>query len=161
MKTISNAIHRICRIFLAADLLVVTVVLTVNVILRYCFSSSWVWSEELSQYLIAWATFVGAACCVEEGSDITIDSILAILPHNGKKAVRIISYVLCVLFSLLFVYSSALITMRAKMNGTMATSMELPIWIVYLSMPVGGLLVIFRTVEKLVSLVTSNEEVNI
>lgn len=153
MKQISSTIHKACQYFLAFDLLVVTFVLTVNVILRYLFSSGWAWSEELTRYLIAWATFVGAACCVTEGSDITIDSIISLLSKGGRRILELITYVLSIGFLCLFIYTSILMTVRSFQNGQMATSMKLPIWIVYLSMPVGGTLTVVRMVEKMVALI--------
>ena len=153
MGTISRGIHKICQYFLALDLLVVTFILTVNVILRYIFSSSWVWTEELTRYLIAWATFVGAACCVTEGSDITIDSILSLLSKRGQHTLSIITTIVSIIFMVMFIFTSIQMTLRAWQNGQMATSMQLPIWIVYLSMPVGGSLTLFRFAEKLFNLI--------
>jgi len=162
MKAISNCIHKICKVLLAADLLVVTFVLTINVILRYFFASGWAWAEELTRYLIAWATFVGASCCVAEGSDITIDSLLSLLSKKKQKYLYILTTVLCIIFIILFIYTSCLMTARAFEHGQMATSMKLPIWIVYASMPVGGSLFLFRFFEKLLdtfsSLKKGNEE---
>ena len=153
MGRISQGIHKVCQYFLAADLLVVTFVLTVNVILRYIFSSSWVWTEELTRYLIAWATFVGAACCVTEGSDITIDSIISLLSQKGKRALSIVTTIISILFMVMFILTSIQMTVRSWQHGQMATSMKLPIWVVYLSMPVGGALTLFRFAEKLVALI--------
>lgn len=160
MGKISNAIHKACQFFLAADLLAVTFILTINVILRYIFKSSWPWSEELSRYLVAWLTFVGAACCVTEGSDITIDSITGLFSKKGQKIIAIITTLISIAFMIIFIYTSMQMTMRSFQNGQMATAMKLPIWIVYMSMPVGGALTVLRLVEKLINLIKGKEAEN-
>ena len=150
MKGISQFIHKICYYALGISLIVVTFVLTINVILRYCFASGWAWAEELTQYIIVWTTFVGAACCVSEGSDITIDSILSLLNKKGQKIVSCITYVISIIFLLIMIYSSVSMVQRAYVNGQTATSMNLKMWIIYIAIPVGAALTVLRIIEKLV-----------
>lgn len=153
MGKISSGLHKICQVFIGLSLLVVVFVLTVNVVLRYIFASSWVWAEEISRYLVAWCTFVGAACCVTEGSDITIDSIVSLFSKKGRNRLSIVTTAICIVFSVAFLYSSFLMTMRAFQNGQMATSFKMPLWVAYASMPVGAALTLIRFAEKLILLI--------
>lgn len=157
MGKISRGIHKACEFFLAVSLLAVVLVLTANVILRYAFSSGLVWAEEVSRFIVAWATFVGAACCVTEGSDITIDSIVSLLSKKGQRILAIIVALISVVFIVMFIRSSGMMTLRAFQNGQMATSFSLPLWVPYLSMPVGGALTLIRLAEKLVALIKQRE----
>lgn len=158
MRSFSKGVHVACKYLLAVSLLAVVAILTFNVVLRYVFMSGLVWAEEISRFAVAWITFIGAACCITEGSDITIDSIVSLLSKKGKHVLAVIVTILSLVFICMFIYSSGLMTLRAYQNGQLAVSLPIPLWIAYLSMPVGGIVTVLRLVEKLIGLLKGQNE---
>ena len=59
LKSFCRFIERAEEFFCASAILLTTVVLFVNVVLRYGFSASTSWAEELIRYLMIWITFIG------------------------------------------------------------------------------------------------------
>ena len=61
------------------------VVVTAQVVWRYAFNNSLVWTEELSRYLFVWMTFVGAALAVKESSHIRVSLLVDCLPARVRR----------------------------------------------------------------------------
>jgi len=62
----------------------IVVIMGAQVIMRYIFSSSISWSEELSRYFFIWFTFLGISFAVKNNSHIRIDIIETTFPKMKK-----------------------------------------------------------------------------
>ena len=60
--------------------LVAMVSLFFNVILRYVFSYSLAWSEELVREVILYTTFIGCSVAIKNRSTIRIDALVQLVP---------------------------------------------------------------------------------
>ena len=94
MTRIVNAYFQGLRLFIAACLVVMVVLVFGNVVLRYAFNSGITVSEELSRWLFVWMTFVGAIVAMKDRAHLGMDSVVSRLPLWGKKACFILSNVL-------------------------------------------------------------------
>ena len=61
------------------------VVVTAQVVWRYAFNNSLVWTEELSRYLFVWMTFQGAALAGKESSHIRVALLVDCLPAKLRR----------------------------------------------------------------------------
>src|SRR5699024_11998103 len=59
-----------------------------QVCLRYMFSHSFAWIEEVSRYLFVWIVFLGAAIAFDADSHIKIDVIENKLPKKIKRLIQ-------------------------------------------------------------------------
>lgn len=82
------------RMFIAACLALMVVLVFGNVVLRYAFNSGITVSEELSRWLFVWLTFVGAIVALRDHAHLGVDSLVSRLPPWGKKACFILSNLL-------------------------------------------------------------------
>ena len=69
-------LNKIEDVFCAVSLLLTTLILFVNVVLRYVFSASTSWAEEMIRYLMIWITFIGGSVCVRHSAHIRMDFLL-------------------------------------------------------------------------------------
>ncbi len=118
-------------------LLASTIVLFVNVFLRYIFSSSTTWAEEAIRYAIIWVTFVGCSICARKGSHVGIDLFAQAIPPAGKKIVLALGQFISAIFmafSTVFGWQMFLLMVE---TGQKSAAMLLPMSIVYFSMPLG------------------------
>ena len=69
-------------------LALMSVLVIVNVISRYAFSYSFTWVEEITRYMMIWATFLGAGLALRVGGHIAIDTLPQSLPAGPARAVR-------------------------------------------------------------------------
>lgn len=89
-----NAVVIAAEAFMALGLLVMFVLVLGNVVLRYGFNSGIAASEDLARFLFIWIIFTGAALGVRENAHLGMDSVIKMLPRNGKVVFSIISHVL-------------------------------------------------------------------
>lgn len=125
--------------------LITTFLAFTNTLLRYLFSYSPEWMEEIVIYLIVWSAFVIASTLVEERRHVGATFLVDFLPTGMRRAVEVGTSVLalsfCVVVLLLgykIVYISY-ITDERSMSGV-----RFPTWIFYLALPVGLSLITAR-----------------
>jgi C4-dicarboxylate transporter DctQ subunit len=120
-------------------LLAVMVVTTfLQVFFRYVIFHSLPWSEELSRYALVWLTFIGASCGIKRGIHVAVEALTQALPPRARR-------LLCQLTCLLITFLGAVLIIYglklALVNlGQLSPSLHIPIGIIYLALPVGGLL---------------------
>jgi C4-dicarboxylate transporter DctQ subunit len=150
-KKIDSGIRKVEGAVVAFSIITITVIIFLNVMLRYVFNSSWTWAEELTRYIMIWMTFIGASLCVRYNVHVTMDLALNSIPKRLKKPLLYIIYSGSALISLYLAYLGYNIMMNIKMNGQVSSAMEfLPIWLVYVSVPVGGILMAKNFIHLLI-----------
>jgi C4-dicarboxylate transporter DctQ subunit len=144
-------------VFLAGAMLSTTLLLFINVMLRYVFGSAIFWAEEVLRYLIVWITFIGAATCILKGGHISLDTILIFLQEKHQRFVQIGVYAVGVLFSALLLRYSLTFTLRIKAMGQLsATIGGFPMYIVYSCIPLGSFLMMCRFGQRVIKIARSD-----
>ena len=59
-----------------------------NVICRYVFTFSIIWTEEVSQYLMIWIAYLGAGLALREGRHVAIELLQDRLPTALERKLR-------------------------------------------------------------------------
>jgi len=137
---------------IAVFLLISACLVTLNVILR-SMGGGIVWSEELVRYLIIWMTFVGTSICIREGTHVTVDLLPQLVKGRGsKKVLKILIQLFAFLFSIGFVHYSLLFFRFATGTSQVAPSLGIPMYLVYIVLPLSGLLMMVREGQKFVAL---------
>ncbi|WP_134702803.1 TRAP transporter small permease [Ammoniphilus sp. YIM 78166] len=149
--------------FVVITIFAATLLVFINVVLRL-FGMGTTWSEELIRYLIIWLTFIGASICVRKGEHVGIELLPELLPDRIKKFLALIVNTIVILFLLfLLKYSVELVQFNQK-NGQIAPALGIPMYIIYLSVPIGTLLMMIRYVHQVILLfktghpITSNQD---
>ncbi len=62
----------------------------VNVVARYVFTSSIIWAEEVSQYLMIWIAYLGAGLALREGRHVALEMLHDCLPVALGRRVRMV-----------------------------------------------------------------------
>lgn len=96
MKEIERYLLRALDILVVSCFSVMTLVVFVNVILRYAFNSGITFSEELSRMCFVWLTFMGAILAMKEGAHIRVDSFIRRLSKRGRKSCAVLSNALTI-----------------------------------------------------------------
>ncbi len=87
---------------ISALLGVMTLLTFVNVVLRYGFNHSIIWSLEVVLTLFAWLVLFGVAYAFKVTSHLGVDAVTNILSPGPRKTVALIAGVLCIAYALLF-----------------------------------------------------------
>jgi C4-dicarboxylate transporter, DctQ subunit len=135
--------------FIGAALAFTSALLFANVFLRYVFLAPINWAEELTLYLMVWIVFVGGAVAVRTRGHIAIDLLpLALSTANRRRLAIGVGLATAVFFAWFFWYSGQHV-LRVRAAGQTTPVMEAPMWLAYLAMPVGSLLMALRTLQQL------------
>ncbi|MFD1707887.1 TRAP transporter small permease [Siminovitchia sediminis] len=149
MKPHLHVLNKIEEYFIGIGILIITLILFLNVVLRYVFNSSIEWAEEFTRYGVVWITFVGSSVCIYKGAHLGIDSLTTYLEKKGYTFHTIIIHAVALIFSLLFLFFSFNITMQVYESGQISPNLGIPMVYVYAAMPVGGALMSIRFIQQL------------
>lgn len=117
---------------------------------QYTKSINTSWAQELCIYLFIWMAKFGAAYGVRTGIHIGVDALVRKL-SAAKQRFFIILSLLCGAF-----FTSVIAVMGAKFvvfihnTGQVSPDMEMPMWIVYLAIPLGSILMCYRFIQVLI-----------
>jgi TRAP-type C4-dicarboxylate transport system permease small subunit len=106
MAKVVEAYFTILKILIALALAVMVVLVFGNVVLRYGFNTGITTSEELSRWLFVWLTFLGAIVAMREHGHLGVDTLVKRLPAWGKKVCLVVSQVLMLYATWLFLRGS-------------------------------------------------------
>jgi C4-dicarboxylate transporter DctQ subunit len=113
------------------------VVLGVNIIMRYIFSAASSWAEEAIRYAIIWVSFIGCSQCAKAGSHVGIDIVVDMFPPKLKKISHIIALFLALFFCFVCCYLGILITKLVIITNQKSAAIQMPMWLVYISIVLG------------------------
>ncbi|MBR1673050.1 MAG: TRAP transporter small permease [Fretibacterium sp.] len=135
--------------FCVAAFLVVTGVLFVNVVLRYVFSASTSWAEELIRYLMIWITFIGGGVCVRRGAHIRMDFALSVMSRRAGLRLTQGVYLLAAVFCAALCWYGLRLMLFTVARGQTTPAMGLPMWVPYAAMPLGSALMVLHFIQEI------------
>ena len=125
----------------------------VNVILRYIFDASLTWAAELTTYLFLWSTFFGAAYCFKMDAHISIDILFEKVKPKTAKFLMILSYTITLIFLLAVAYYGYEYLLLVNELEENSVDLEIPMWIVYLVIPISFLFGAYRVLQRVIEIV--------
>ena len=135
----------------ASGLIVATLIVIYNVVMRYAFKASVIWAEEMVRYIMIWVTFIGASLCIRHNIHVKIEILQNKLPFKWAKIQATVIYVICIAGSIFLAYLGVVMTARiATSLQTSPTLTWFPMWIVNLAIPLFGILAVKDYTQLLV-----------
>jgi len=147
---------------LAALMVVIAVIITCQMIfIRYFLNGSTYWHTEAVVYLILAATLLGLPYVQKLKGHVNVDLVPMLLPPIGRKALMITSFVSAISVLLVMTYFSAeLVYLSYSKGWTSDTVWGPPLWIPYLTMPLGfGLFALQLVADLLETWATPAEDI--
>ena len=150
IKTILSVIKKIEYVILVAIFCIIVVTTFLQVIGRYTpipFSGTF---EEIATFSFVWATMIGAGTCVHQRSHMSMDFVVGFLPASKKVYSALFNDIVAFLVSGGVVYAASLLIPKIRKAGMISASLELPLWIHNLAVPIGFGLVCFWSIVCIV-----------
>lgn len=147
LASFDRALYRVMRWVTLASLVVLLLLLTAVVFVRFVPVLSMGWSDELVELGFAWMVFLGAATLWRDGGHFRVDMIPVKL--EGSKAGRALEILLALMslgFLIVFTYEAWVLTRTAN-DRTPIFVLSRVFW--YGVMPLSGALMIAYTVRDL------------
>ena len=151
MKTLKQGLDRLLAVVCIVDFIMMVLLTTYQVIVRYFFKSPSSISEVLARYCFVWLILLSATYVFAQKDHICITFLKDKLTGNGKKMMESLGEVVVILFSaLILVYGGIVIT---AMNMLQYDSiLKIPTGVVYSIIPICGVLIIFYSLYNLITI---------
>lgn len=150
LKKIDKAVTIFENYLLVIGLLSVSIILFVNVVLRYVFTAGLSWAEEFARYVIVWMVTAGIGAAARENMHMSITAIID-LTKSKKFHFGINLFVLLTgfVFAIFTVFTGSRLVYSMILNNQLSPAMEIPLWTIYLAIPLGGILLTYRLTQSL------------
>ncbi len=129
---------------------VFTVILFIQVVMRYVFNNSLSWSEELARYLFIWLVFIGISYGAKQMKHLKIDVFLNVFPKKFRPYVIIFADVVVLVFAVIVIYSAYSIVTQYMKMGSSSPALRIPTWFVQSSSIVGYVLTMIRQIQTII-----------
>lgn len=124
-----------------------------NVVARYVFDSSLTWAAELTVYLFLWSTFFGAAYCFKQDAHISVSLMLEKVSPVTAKTLLLTAHIITLAFLFIVGYYGYEYVLFVHELEEMSIDLELPMWIIYLVIPISFFFASYRVGEKIVEII--------
>lgn len=128
-----------------------------GVIMRYVFNEPKAWVEEVVRYLIIWGTFIGFAIALRHNQHIQVDILYDKLSGKSKRIIDFFATSVSIIFCIAFTYYGAILVEARYHSGMVSLDVGIPMWIIYLILPISGILFLLRFIERLVQLIRGKD----
>lgn len=143
-------------------LVILTLIMFFQVVMRYGLNNSLTWAEEACRYLFIWFSCFSLAYCVSQGNHLRIDMIYNIVSRPIQIFLETLSIALQSFFSIMLIIGGPELFLRAAANSQTSIAMRMPMQYVYVSLFVGSILMLLRivetTIKKIAVLVKRGDE---
>ena len=127
-------------------------IIAVQVFQRYVLQSSLDWSEELARYLFIWSVYVGCSYATQKDRHLEVTILRNFFGETVAKYVTLAAYVATIGFCLcVTVWGFQMVAFLAD-TGQKTPALEIQMYWVFLSVPVGMGLMAIRTAQRVLSI---------
>jgi TRAP-type C4-dicarboxylate transport system permease small subunit len=137
------ALRRTLEVVTAALVALITILVTLEVLLRGFFDISLIVVDEGSRYLMIWIVMLAGGLVSLTDEHIRIELIPRRTSFALRKALRIASQILVMVFLVVLIFAS--LTILPGMRGDRTITLGISMYPVYLALPVGGGLMLLVT----------------
>ncbi|MBG0775526.1 MAG: TRAP transporter small permease [Desulfovibrionaceae bacterium] len=135
-----------------------TLLVFVEVVLRFGFNTGLLWAQELTLHLSAWMVLFGASYGIKVGSHIGVDAFVRILPKKAARAVSLAACLLGLAYCGLFVKGSWVYLAKMYKIGIDLEDLPIPKWVAHSILLIGFVLIAIRLVQLFIAILQGRAE---
>ena len=147
-EKVSHLSERIVQVTLVGMVGVMTVIIIIQVFMRYLFLYSLSWSEEVARYLMIWVSFLGASLALKYGLHIGIEFMINRVPEKIRGWINLIAQIGILIFLVYFTIGGFRVSWAVRDQDSPALLFSMAY--AYLAAPVGGLFMIIQLLNLLI-----------
>ena len=145
---VSRTSERIVQFTLVGMVGVMTVIIILQVFMRYLFLFSLSWSEEVARYLMIWVSFLGASLALKYGFHIGVEFVINRIPKKMRGWINLTAKLGVLFFLIYFTIGGFRLSWAVRDQDSPALLFSMAY--AYLSAPVGGVFMIIQLLSLLV-----------
>lgn len=154
-----NTLINLDYVIAGASLITLITITFLGVLMRYFFSTPFIWQEEVQLWCFMWIVFFGAGAAFRTGNHIAIDILVDSFPIKLKKVVEIFNYVVVTAVLIYFYKHSSTLVEQMIKTGRTTNILKINYAIIYRAFPIGCLLMILNQSLVLFSKVKLDKQI--
>lgn len=145
--------------YLACSIIgLMTVLVTWQVITRFIFKSPSTITEALAKYLFLWLVMITAAYVIGKREHMKLEFFVGQLGFKGQLVCNVVSEIaICIFVCIVLTYGGGYIALNAMSQTDSA--LPIPVGVIYLALPVGGILSIMYSIFNIIELIMSKKQI--
>ncbi len=143
----------ICLLLAAMTLLVF-----VEVVMRFGFNTGVMWAQEATLHLSAWMVLFGVSYGIKVGSHIGVDALVKIMPSGVKRAVSGVAVAACLFYCGLFTKGAWVYLAKMYKIGIELDDMPIPKWLAHSILLIGMVLIAIRLLILFFAIITGKAD---
>lgn len=151
LRFLDDNLEKCICVFLMSTM---SLLLAVQVFMRYVMSASLSWSEELARYVFIWLVYMGISYGARIMKHIKIEAALGLFPVRLRPYVVILGDVIFFCFAVYICQSAYFLVKKQMLLRQSSPAIGLPMWVVYAAPMVGFGLTAIRQVQTIIHRVT-------
>jgi len=124
-----NALFRGIEILIAFFLAVMIALVFANVVLRYCFSTGFAWSEEIARLCFIYLVYLGSIGAMRDNQHLGLDTVLARVPEHAQKVIYFLVQAAIIWVMVILTQGSWQLVIQNLADRWVAT--QIPVFLVY------------------------------
>lgn len=159
LLTLNHILHRIMLLISQASILAMIVIVTLTVVLRYCFNTGLSWAEEVPRLLVTVFAFTACAAGVRDHLHVSVNAVYNRFPVGGKarKAMDVGTDVVTLLCGLFMLISGGARTAKLfGLTGVLPITGISVAW-QYLPIPVAGFVMVVDSIMFLLGVIPHDD----
>jgi TRAP-type C4-dicarboxylate transport system permease small subunit len=143
-----QALYIACIALSGVALVAITLMIPAGVFMRYAMNDPLQWPEPASVIMMVFFSFVGGAAVYRANAQIAVEALMRAVPAGVRTAMQWGVHA-CMIAIAAFMFGYGVILCRTLWGNTMAEFPSLSVGIVYMPIPIGGLLTLLFIFEKI------------
>lgn len=158
MRFVLKCLWKLFSVLLIALVVIMTVVMFLQITMRTLGMQSFKWSEEVLRYMYIWIVFIGLPVAIYSNDLTRFDLIQRRLSPMGVKILETV--LIAVMMLILFFMVQGAFTLIKFQMRQMMTSLNIPMGIIYLCLPISGIASLLFFAAKLFLLWTKQPDLD-
>jgi C4-dicarboxylate transporter DctQ subunit len=122
---------------------------TMDVLMRYTFSITYVGIFELTEYSLLWMTFMGAAYIMRNNGHVRIDAVTNLLNPRHRAILDAIASIISIFILLVMTWYSVKLTLHDFQTGFTLSGVLRPVkWPIEIIIPIGFFMLLLQLVRN-------------
>jgi C4-dicarboxylate transporter DctQ subunit len=155
---LSRIINSLEETIIALLMATMTLLVFVEVVLRFGFGVGMMWAQELTLLLSAWMVLFGVSYGIKVGAHIGVDALVKTLPPLARRIIGGTAIVACLFYCSLFIKGSWVYLSLMHKIGIELDDMPIPKWIAHSILLIGMVLIAIRLLILLWGVFTGKNE---
>ena len=151
-------LNRIEETIIGLLLVSMTLLVFLEVVMRFGFGSGFLWSQELTLLMSAWFVMFGVSYGLKIGAHIGVDALVKKFPPLIKRVVSALAVLLSIGYCGLFIYGGWIYLAKMHMIDIELEDLPIPAWQAHSILVIGMVFLSIRLLELLWKIATAQSD---